>query len=167
MNPKANREKLVQIMFEKYGFQAVYVAIQAVLTLYAQGWPKKLARTCVLSLLTRTPASRRSLDGCRRRQWRWRHAHCARLYVFVNPKTKNSPDLKTQIDEGYSLPHLTRRLDVAGRAVTRYLIKLMLLVSLVFVFVSSSSLRARLPDADTSLARLLTARLRVQSHGRL
>jgi hypothetical protein len=37
MNPKANREKLVQIMFEKYGFQAVYVAIQAVLTLYAQG----------------------------------------------------------------------------------------------------------------------------------
>jgi actin-related protein 2 len=37
MNPKANREKLVQIMFEKYGYQAVYVAIQAVLTLYAQG----------------------------------------------------------------------------------------------------------------------------------
>ena len=36
-NPLANRERLCQVMFEKYGFQAVYVAIQAVLTLYAQG----------------------------------------------------------------------------------------------------------------------------------
>lgn len=32
-----SRERLVQIMFEKYGYQACYVAIQAVLTLYAQG----------------------------------------------------------------------------------------------------------------------------------
>jgi len=37
MNPKKNREKMVQTMFEKYGFNACYVAIQAVLTLYAQG----------------------------------------------------------------------------------------------------------------------------------
>ena len=37
MNPKANRQKMVQVMFEEYGFQGVYVAIQAVLTLYAQG----------------------------------------------------------------------------------------------------------------------------------
>ncbi|KAF9895564.1 Arp2/3 complex subunit, actin nucleation center, partial [Lobosporangium transversale] len=36
MNPKANREKMVQTMLEEYGFQGVYVAIQAVLTLYAQ-----------------------------------------------------------------------------------------------------------------------------------
>ncbi|KAG0243523.1 Arp2/3 complex subunit, actin nucleation center, partial [Mortierella polycephala] len=36
MNPKANREKMVECMFEEYGFQGVYVAIQAVLTLYAQ-----------------------------------------------------------------------------------------------------------------------------------
>ena len=28
---------LFQVMFEHYGFDAVYVAIQAVLTLYAQG----------------------------------------------------------------------------------------------------------------------------------
>merc|ERR1712125_143075 len=34
--------------------------------------------------------------------------------------------------EGFSLPHLTRRLDVAGRAVTRYLIKLMLLRGYAF-----------------------------------
>ena len=37
LNPKRNREKMVEVMFEKYGFNGVYVAIQAVLTLYAQG----------------------------------------------------------------------------------------------------------------------------------
>ena len=37
MNPKRNREQMCQIMFEEYGFEGVYVAIQAVLTLYAQG----------------------------------------------------------------------------------------------------------------------------------
>lgn len=37
MNPKANRQKMVEVMFEEYGFGGVYVAIQAVLTLYAQG----------------------------------------------------------------------------------------------------------------------------------
>jgi actin-related protein 2 len=37
MNPKKNREKMVEVMFEKYGFEGVYVAIQAVMTLYAQG----------------------------------------------------------------------------------------------------------------------------------
>ena len=37
MNPKKNREKMVEVMFEKYGFNSVYIAIQAVLTLYAQG----------------------------------------------------------------------------------------------------------------------------------
>ena len=37
MNPKVNRQRMAQVMFEEYGFQGVYVAIQAVLTLYAQG----------------------------------------------------------------------------------------------------------------------------------
>jgi actin-related protein 2 len=37
MNPLANREKMCQVMFERYGFDGVYVAIQAVLSLYAQG----------------------------------------------------------------------------------------------------------------------------------
>jgi len=37
MNPRKNREKMAQVMFEDYGFEGVYVAIQAVLTLYAQG----------------------------------------------------------------------------------------------------------------------------------
>ena len=43
MNPKVNRQRMAQVMFEEYGFQGVYVAIQAVLTLYAQG-----ASICVL-----------------------------------------------------------------------------------------------------------------------
>jgi hypothetical protein len=91
MNPKQNRERLVQVMFEKYGFQSVYVAIQAVLTLYAQG------------LLTGVVVD--SGDGV---------THTVPVF------------------EGFSLPHLTRRLDVAGRAVTRYLIKLMLLRGYAF-----------------------------------
>lgn len=37
MNPKRNREKMCEVMFEKYGFNGVYISIQAVLTLYAQG----------------------------------------------------------------------------------------------------------------------------------
>ena len=37
MNPKVNRQKMAEIMFEEYEFGGIYVAIQAVLTLYAQG----------------------------------------------------------------------------------------------------------------------------------
>jgi actin-related protein 2 len=37
MNPKVNRQRMCQVMFEEYGFGGVYVAVQAVLTLYAQG----------------------------------------------------------------------------------------------------------------------------------
>lgn len=51
MNPVKNREKMAEVMFEEYGFGHVYVAIQAVLTLYAQGafasfppFPSRLTR---------------------------------------------------------------------------------------------------------------------------
>ncbi|KAJ3858462.1 actin-related protein Arp2 [Lentinula novae-zelandiae] len=37
MNPKANWQRMCEVMFEEYGLGGVYVAIQAVLTLYAQG----------------------------------------------------------------------------------------------------------------------------------
>jgi len=91
MNPHQNRAKMVETMFEKYQFEGVYVAIQAVLTLYAQG------------LLTGVVVD--SGDGV----------------THIIP-----------VFEGYSLPHLTRRLDVAGRDVTRYLIKLLLLRGYAF-----------------------------------
>lgn len=91
MNPMKNREKMVEMMFENYGFQGVYIALQAVLTLYAQG------------LMTGVVID--SGDGV---------THICTVY------------------EGFSIPHLTRRLDVAGRNITRYLIKLLLLRGYAF-----------------------------------
>ena len=91
MNPTRNREKMIEVMFEKYGFDSTYIAIQAVLTLYAQG------------LLTGVVVD--SGDGV---------THICPVY------------------EGFALPHLTRRLDLAGRDITRYLIKLLLLRGYAF-----------------------------------
>jgi actin-related protein 2 len=37
LNPTKNRERMVQTMFETWGFQGAFIQVQAVLTLYAQG----------------------------------------------------------------------------------------------------------------------------------
>lgn len=39
MNPKKNREKMQEIMFEKFEVPGLHVAVQAVLALYASGKP--------------------------------------------------------------------------------------------------------------------------------
>jgi len=109
MNPKANRQKMCQVMFEEYGFQGVYVAIQAVLTLYAQGTsrfgllPLMNLRYLPIGLTTGVVVD--SGDGV---------THIVPVY------------------DGFAMPHLTRRLDIAGRDVTRYLIKLLLMRGYAF-----------------------------------
>jgi len=84
MNPKRNRQKMLENMFEKYKFPYCHVAIQAVLVLYAQG-----------------------------------------LNTGVVVDTGDGVTHVIPVFQGYSLPNVTRRLDVAGRDITRYLIKLL------------------------------------------
>ncbi|OQR74983.1 actin-related protein 2 isoform 1, partial [Tropilaelaps mercedesae] len=91
MNPLKNRQKMMEVMFEYYGFDAAYISIQAVLTLYAQG-----------------------------------------LYTGVVVDSGDGVTHICPVFEGYALPHLTKRLDIAGRDITRYLIKLLLLRGYVF-----------------------------------
>jgi actin-related protein 2 len=91
LNPMENREKMISTMFEKYGFKAACVNVQAMLCLFAQGATTGVVVDCG--------------DGV---------SHACAVY------------------DGYVPEHLTRRLDIAGRHITRYLIKLLLLRGYAF-----------------------------------
>ena len=75
MNPKVNRQRMCQEMFETYGFGGVYVAIQAVLTLYAQGG--SILHCYIAMMLCEIGLLDRADNGRGGRLGRWRDAYCA------------------------------------------------------------------------------------------
>lgn len=37
LNPKNNKEKMVEVLFEKFGFKGMQVGVQALMSLYSEG----------------------------------------------------------------------------------------------------------------------------------
>ncbi len=84
LNPKVNREKMTQIMFETFSVPCLYVAIQAVLSLYSAG--RTTGIVCD------------SGDGV---------THTVPIY------------------EGFSIPHAVSRIQLAGRDLNQWMVKLL------------------------------------------
>uniref|UniRef100_A0A8C1BF09 Actin alpha 2, smooth muscle n=1 Tax=Cyprinus carpio carpio TaxID=630221 RepID=A0A8C1BF09_CYPCA len=112
LNPKANREKMTQIMFETFNVPAMYVAIQAVLSLYASGRTtgQFTCPTGHSSHLTYIATHFQALYSCQ----------TGIVLDSGDGVTHNVP-----IYEGYALPHAIMRLDLAGRDLTDYLMKIL------------------------------------------
>jgi actin-related protein len=69
-NPKVNREKMQEIMFETFEVPALHIAIQAVLSLYASG-----RTTGILVARQRWLIYERTCIG----YWRWSESYCASI----------------------------------------------------------------------------------------
>ncbi|KAH0937961.1 LOW QUALITY PROTEIN: hypothetical protein HID58_005422 [Brassica napus] len=99
LNPKANREKMTQIMFETFNAPAMYVAIQALLSLYSSGG-------IVLD----------SGDGV---------SHTVPIYEGIVLDSGDGVSHTVPIYEGYAIPHAILRFDLAGRDPTDAFMKIL------------------------------------------
>ncbi|KAK4354615.1 hypothetical protein RND71_026809 [Anisodus tanguticus] len=110
LNPKLNPEKMTQIMFETFNVPTMYVAIQAVLSLYASGRTTGELNTSLFS---------GSLFFC----------SIANLIVVIHKgivlDSGDGVSHSVPIYEGYALPHAILRLDLASRDLTDYLMKIL------------------------------------------
>ncbi|MGH0140535.1 UNVERIFIED_CONTAM: hypothetical protein FKN15_030743 [Acipenser sinensis] len=120
LNPKANREKMTQIMFETFNVPAMYVAIQAVLSLYASGRTTGFSAVPyqIMFETFNVPAMYVAIQAV--------------LSLYASGRTTgivlDSGDGVTHnvpVYEGYALPHAIMRLDLAGRDLTDYLMKIL------------------------------------------